>query len=140
MTSKRPRFTTASAPTYVRDRHRLSPDEMLELLNSFPSTNQIIDSWDPVVLDALGKEIWKDLSHSLDPAYLPFEEDEDYWDFPVLPSSMMTLSTIRFVLSIWNDKIKWQSGSESVTRTLLDIWDAEHREAFLEWAKAPKAP
>ena len=140
MSSKRPRYTTGSAPTYNRQRHRLSPADMLDLLNKFPSTRDLIKHWDADLLDEKGRDIWADLSSNLDPIYLPLTEDEEYWEYPSLPDSMMTLATIRFVLSIWDEHKKWQSGKSTLTRTLLDIWDTQHRDTFLNWAQDPKAP
>ncbi len=42
----------------------------------------------------------------------------------------------RFVLAVWNNDTQWQCGRFDVIEAMA-VWDADHREAFLEWAKNP---
>ena len=132
----RPRLSTLGAPTFQRTQ-RLSADDMLALCRSFPSTCTTLTQWDPDALDSLGVEIWSDLSESWDPV---FAMDEEADDLPGLPNILQYLTTIRFLLCLWDDRRKWESGSFDAMKALLDIWDDDHRAAFLAWAQAPLCP
>ena len=42
----------------------------------------------------------------------------------------------RFVLGVWNSGSEWDCGKFDIFHA-IDIWDCEHREAFLKWAIDP---
>ena len=42
----------------------------------------------------------------------------------------------RFVLGVWNPHDKWNCGKFDIFDA-IEIWDHDHREAFLKWAVAP---
>ena len=45
----------------------------------------------------------------------------------------------QFVLSVWNLSTRWRGGRFDLHEALA-IWDADHRTAFLAWARAPWWP
>jgi len=46
------------------------------------------------------------------------------------------LYAARFVLSVHNPKVDWKCGKFDVVRA-MQIWDNDHRSAFLKWANDP---
>ena len=43
---------------------------------------------------------------------------------------------VQFLLSIWDSQSEWRSGCFDVM-SALRVWDHQHREAFLSWARNP---
>lgn len=87
-------------------------DRMLLLAASFPTLRGVLERWDPQALDAF----------TCGPA----------------PGSG-AFHAARFVLSVFNAKAEWQCGRFDLHRALWS-WDAEHRAAFMAWARAPWWP
>jgi hypothetical protein len=47
--------------------------------------------------------------------------------------------TASFLLSVWDPATEWQAGRFEVMEALR-VWNLEHREAFLRWARDPWWP
>lgn len=43
---------------------------------------------------------------------------------------------VQFLLSVWDSQSEWRSGRFDVM-SALRVWDHQHREAFLSWARNP---
>lgn len=43
---------------------------------------------------------------------------------------------VQFLLSVWDPQSEWRSGCFDVMGALR-VWDRQHREAFLSWARNP---
>jgi|GEM_PF-6455995 len=99
---------------------KYSDSELLALSQRFPSTSQILtDTWDHEALDQLGYKIWKDLSESWSPAFEPG-----------IPSILVTLDTIRYLLYLYDSERNWKSGHFDHARITGQIWDQEHRSIY----------
>jgi DNA primase len=63
------------------------------------------------------------------------------WDATKLDMECSKLSpsgraSVQFVLSVWDPRQEWLCGSFDVVQA-LDLWDSEHRAAFVAWATDP---
>lgn len=84
---------------------------ILELANSFPCLRGapgVRGLWDAVALDA-----WSSGGASSGEKH-----------------------TARFVLGVWNQYEDWDCGTFNLFHA-MDVWDIDHRGAFLEWAVDP---
>jgi hypothetical protein len=62
----------------------------------------------------------------------------DEWAASPIPSHGARV-TAQFILAVWDPNHEWKSGRFDLMEALR-VWDAEHHEAFLKWAKAPWWP
>jgi hypothetical protein len=94
------------------ERMRDTERRMLSLTASFPTLRGVLDVWDPDYLDrwACGPEPGSGAFHAC-----------------------------RFVLSVWNPGADWKAGRFDLHPALW-VWDAEHRAAFVAWARTPWWP
>ena len=92
-------------------------EELFEITESFPSTKGLLhDGWDPQKINALGAELWEDLSETMG---MP----------PV--RVIRFLDTMRYVLFLSDPQRKWEAGSFSAESRVLDmIWDEQHRVVY----------
>lgn len=70
------------------------------------------------------------------PGVRPFDAEVlDLWASGPAPSSG-AFHAAAFVLNIFNCRAPWAVGRFDVVAA-MNVWDAAHRNAFLNWAKAP---
>ena len=90
--------------------------QMLEWSRYFPSTQTLCgDSWKALEVNALGAELWEDLSETMG---MP-------------PRRLIQfLDTIRYLLFVADSNRTWDAGSFDAVRVTTKVWDAEHLEAY----------
>ena len=66
-------------------------------------------------------------------SWQPLKLDE--WAASGKPSHGEIVSA-RFLLAVWNPDEAWQSGRFDLMEA-LSVWDTNHHQAFLEWAREP---
>jgi hypothetical protein len=73
------------------------------------------------------------------PGVRPFDPERlDAWAVTAATSEAMA-DCARFVLGVWNQSAPWRCGRFDAMRA-LGRWDAEHRAAFVAWARDPYFP
>ena len=90
--------------------------QMLEWSRYFPSTRTLcVDSWKALEVNALGAELWEDLSETMG---MP-------------PRRLIQfLDTIRYLLFVADSNRTWDAGSFDALRITTRVWDSEHLEAY----------
>ena len=127
-------LTVAGALLSRPDRDRLTDEQLQALAATFPSTAHLgHEPWCPEAVIEQARACWSGVCASVDPTFGELSEA----DFePALPSSMQTLSTLRFLLWLWRPGIrKTDTGTFDLGLAYLCHWDAAHRAAFLRWAQ-----
>ena len=91
-------------------------EQMLEWSRCFPSTRMLcVDSWNALEVNALGAELWEDLSETMG---MP-------------PRRLIQfLDTIRYLLFVADSNRTWGSGIFDAVRVTTTVWDAEHLNAY----------